>query len=33
MVCLIASLVMFILDVNKALRAIALEVGEEWQKE
>jgi Protein of unknown function (DUF2721) len=30
--CLIASLVMFIRDINKALHATALEVGEEWQK-
>ena len=33
MVCLVASLVMFIRDINKSLRATALEVGEEWQKE
>ena len=33
MVCLIGSLVMFIRDINKALHATALEVGEEWQKE
>jgi len=32
MVCLIASLVFFIRDVNKALHATALEVGEEWKK-
>jgi hypothetical protein len=31
MACLIASLVMFIRDINKALRATALEVGEEWR--
>ena len=30
--CLIASLVMFIRDINKSLHATALEVGEEWQK-
>ncbi len=33
MVFLIASLVMFILDINKSLQATALEVGDEWQKE
>lgn len=32
MVCLIASLVFFIRDINKSLHAVALEVGEEWQK-
>jgi hypothetical protein len=30
--CLIASLVMFIRDINKALQATALEVGRDWQK-
>ena len=32
MVCLIASLVMFIRDINKSLHATALEVGEEWEE-
>jgi hypothetical protein len=32
MLCLIASMVMFILDINKALHATALEVGDEWGK-
>jgi hypothetical protein len=32
MCCLIASLVFFIRDINKALHATALEVGEEWRK-
>jgi hypothetical protein len=32
MLCLIVSMVMFILDINKALHATALEVGEEWSK-
>jgi hypothetical protein len=31
MLCLIASLVFFIRDINKALHATALEVGEEWR--
>jgi uncharacterized membrane protein YqjE len=33
MAFLIASLVMFILDINKSLQATALEVGGEWQKQ
>jgi peptidoglycan/LPS O-acetylase OafA/YrhL len=32
LVCLIASLVEFIRDVNRSLEATALEVGEEWEK-
>jgi hypothetical protein len=32
MVSLIASLVFFLLDINKALHATALEVGEEWRR-
>ena len=32
MIALIASLIFFIRDINKALHATALEVGEEWQK-
>lgn len=30
--CLIASLVMFIRDVNKSLNATAVEVGEDWER-
>jgi hypothetical protein len=30
--CLIASLVMFIRDINKSLHATALEVGEDWRR-
>jgi Protein of unknown function (DUF2721) len=30
--CLIASLVMFIRDINKALHATALEVGKDWER-
>ena len=32
MACLIASLVMFIQDINKSLHAIAVEVGEGWDR-
>jgi len=31
MLCLVASLVMFIRDINKSLHATALEVGEDWK--
>jgi hypothetical protein len=30
--CLIASLVMFIRDINKSLNATALEVGGDWKR-
>jgi hypothetical protein len=33
LVCLIASLVEFIRDVNRSLEATALEVGKDWDKE
>jgi uncharacterized membrane protein YqjE len=32
LLCLIASLVMFIRDINKSLNATALEVGEDWKR-
>lgn len=32
MLCLIAALVEFIRDINRALEATALEVGEDWQE-
>ena len=32
LLCLIASLVEFIRDVNRSLEPVALEVGEEWEK-
>ncbi len=33
MLCLIASLVEFIRDINKSLQATALEVGEPWERQ
>jgi len=33
MLCLVASLVMFVRDINKSLRATAVEVGKYWEKD
>jgi hypothetical protein len=33
MLCLVASLVFFVRDINKSLQATAVEVGEDWKKE
>lgn len=32
MLCLVASLIFFVRDINKSLHATAVEVGEPWQK-
>ena len=32
MLCLVASLVFFVRDINKSLQATAVEVGEDWQR-
>ena len=32
MLCLVASLVFFVRDINKSLQATAVEVGEDWEK-
>ena len=32
MLCLVASLIFFVRDINKSLHATAVEVGEDWQK-
>ncbi len=32
MLCLVASLLFFVRDINKSLQATAVEVGEDWEK-